>query len=170
MVNAEDFTYSKGYLGLLSALGASLGITVCCAPGVSVVYKVLREKFRKRASKIVHIDEENAMADSGTPNEISLPTTQEDKASQISHTSAPWDTLYEGFRAWFESSSKPWWAVRADEENLAAGSESLDETSPSTTEGNAFQTHGRSARHSMDSCVVGGKTPPYGRLQRHRTF
>ncbi len=38
MVNAEDFTYSKGYLGLLSALGASLGITFCCVSALPVVY------------------------------------------------------------------------------------------------------------------------------------
>ncbi|KAF4635842.1 hypothetical protein G7Y89_g2252 [Cudoniella acicularis] len=31
MVNAEDFTYSKGYLGLLSVIGASLGVIFCCA-------------------------------------------------------------------------------------------------------------------------------------------
>lgn len=38
MVNAQDFTYSKGYLGLLSTLGVSLGIIFCCAPVVPFVY------------------------------------------------------------------------------------------------------------------------------------
>lgn len=32
MANAEDFTYSNGYLGLLTMLGASLGIALCCVP------------------------------------------------------------------------------------------------------------------------------------------
>ena len=45
MVNAEDFTYSKGYLGLLSALGASLGITFCCAPVIPVLYHHCRPAF-----------------------------------------------------------------------------------------------------------------------------
>ena len=44
MVNAQDFTYSKGYLGLLSALGASLGITFCCTPSVLTVYRSWRAK------------------------------------------------------------------------------------------------------------------------------
>ena len=42
MVNAEDFTYSKGYLGLLSTLGVSLGIIFCCAPAVPFVYSHYR--------------------------------------------------------------------------------------------------------------------------------
>ena len=42
MVNSRDFTYSKGYLGLLSTLGASLGIIFCCAPVVPFVYHRLR--------------------------------------------------------------------------------------------------------------------------------
>ena len=42
MVNAQDFTYSKGYLGLLSTLGVSLGIIFCCAPVVPFVYRKLR--------------------------------------------------------------------------------------------------------------------------------
>ena len=38
MVNAQDYTYSKGYLGLLSALGVSLGIVFCCTPVVPFLY------------------------------------------------------------------------------------------------------------------------------------
>lgn len=42
MVNAEDFTYLKSYLGLLSTLGVSLGIIFCCAPAVPSVYSYYR--------------------------------------------------------------------------------------------------------------------------------
>lgn len=42
MVNARDFTYSHGYLGLLSTLGVSLGIIFCCANVVPFVYGRLR--------------------------------------------------------------------------------------------------------------------------------
>ena len=45
MVNAQDFTYSKGYLGLLSMLGASLGIVFCCAPVVPILYRHCRPLF-----------------------------------------------------------------------------------------------------------------------------
>jgi len=38
MVDAQDFTYSHGYLGLLSLLGATLGIVFCCVPCVLVIY------------------------------------------------------------------------------------------------------------------------------------
>lgn len=48
MVNAEDFTYSKGYLGLLSTLGALLGIIFCCVPCFPGVYAEMREMLRKR--------------------------------------------------------------------------------------------------------------------------
>lgn len=43
MVNAQDFTYSKGYLGLLSAIGASLTVFFCCAPCVVGLYHLLRK-------------------------------------------------------------------------------------------------------------------------------
>lgn len=45
MVDAEDFTYSKGYLDLLSALGASLGISFSCALAALVVYRHRRLMF-----------------------------------------------------------------------------------------------------------------------------
>ena len=45
MVNAQDFTYSKGYLGLLSMLGVSLGIIFCCAPAVFFLYGHYRPLF-----------------------------------------------------------------------------------------------------------------------------
>ena len=57
MVNAEDFTYSKGYLGLLSALGASLGITFCCAPTVPTAYHHWRAASLERASTATRINE-----------------------------------------------------------------------------------------------------------------
>ena len=42
MVNAQDYTYSKGYLGLLSALGISLGIVFYCMPIVPFLYRHYR--------------------------------------------------------------------------------------------------------------------------------
>ena len=48
MVNADDFTYSKGYLGLLSVIGASLGITFCCAPSMPIVYEQCRHAYSQR--------------------------------------------------------------------------------------------------------------------------
>ena len=172
MVNAQDFIYSKGYLGLLSTLGATLGITFCCAPGSPRVYKELREKFRRRTLRTVHIDGNHAIANSETLHEDSFSIIQEHDDSQINPASAPWDRIYEIYYAWYwcRSNYKPWWAVRADEENFSAGSESLDETLLPTTEGNAFQTHSRSARHSMDDCATSAKSPPHGGLQRHHTF
>ena len=55
MVNAEDFTYSKGYLGLLSMLGASLGIICCCVPGFYRVYTDIRELLRKRSQETPNV-------------------------------------------------------------------------------------------------------------------
>ena len=45
VVDADNFTYSKGHLGLLSALGASLGISFSCAPAALVVYRHCRLMF-----------------------------------------------------------------------------------------------------------------------------
>ena len=45
MVNAQDFTYSKGYLCLLSTLGVSLGTVFCCAPVVPFLYGHYRPLF-----------------------------------------------------------------------------------------------------------------------------
>lgn len=71
MVNAEDFTYSKGYLGLLSTLGASLAITIVCAPVVPAVYKQWRAASCEYASGATPIDtpvdKENATTDSDNP-------------------------------------------------------------------------------------------------------
>lgn len=106
LVNAQDFTYSKGYLGLLSTLGASLGIITCCAPAVRSTYLLWREASSKRAARNLQIDEENA----ALRLEISV-----DIASIIT-----WDD--------------------------------------------------RSARWSIDDCVVDAKSPPYGGLKKHRTI
>ncbi len=53
MVNAQDFTYSKGYLGLLSALGASLGIVFCCTSVVPFLYA----HYRPLSPVLAHINE-----------------------------------------------------------------------------------------------------------------
>ena len=57
MVNADDFTYSKGYLGLLSALGASLGITFCCVPSMPAIYRHYRQAYCKREKSLVQVNE-----------------------------------------------------------------------------------------------------------------
>lgn len=81
MVNAQDFTYSKGYLGLLSALGASLGVILCCASVVPFVYRIWRDKFSRRASTAFDVDVEEAASTSENPVE-SLPSRTEDNAIQ----------------------------------------------------------------------------------------
>ena len=70
MVNAEDFTYSKGYLGLLSTLGALLGIIFCCVPYLRGVYTEMREMLRKRS---LQPDEEVGATSQETPNVVSRP-------------------------------------------------------------------------------------------------
>ena len=104
MVVAQDFTYSRGYLGLLSTVGASLGIIIYCAPAVPLVYSIWRERA-------VQVNEETTVSVE-TLYEISLPMAEE----------------------------------------------------------TATQTHGSSARWSLDGYVAGAEPPPYGRLQKHRTF
>ena len=51
MINSTDFTFTNGYLGLLSTLGALLGVICCCAtslrPAVNEVREILRALFRK---------------------------------------------------------------------------------------------------------------------------
>lgn len=133
MANAEDFTYSKGYLGLLSALGASLGITFCCATAVPVVYRQWRAAFLKHASKTTHV------------NEPSLPMT-EDHPTQTHGRSKRWGIAvkliqrYQQTKAFPESVSG---ADHIDEETPAAASESPDISLPMTVD-DATQTHCRS--------------------------
>ncbi|MCJ1389190.1 hypothetical protein MMC18_002045 [Xylographa bjoerkii] len=46
MVTSADFTYARGYLGLLSVLGALLSIIACCAPCVAALLtRVKRPAF-----------------------------------------------------------------------------------------------------------------------------
>lgn len=71
MVNAQDFTYSKGYLGLLSAVGASFAVFFCCARYIYLVYNHLREALPARRKKAVAIDMENAI-------DVEMATTVED--------------------------------------------------------------------------------------------
>lgn len=37
ITNSSDFTYSKGYIGLLSVLGGLLGVMTCCVPSLLTV-------------------------------------------------------------------------------------------------------------------------------------
>ena len=46
-VSSPDYTYSKGYLGLLSVLGALLSIITCCSPGINFfVRKIIGRRSR----------------------------------------------------------------------------------------------------------------------------
>lgn len=88
MVNADDFTYSKGYLGLLSALGASLGITFCCAPAVySGFLRYGLHKSTKPQKAPGKVDEENIKAHGGALDECSILMT-EDSATKTCIKSA----------------------------------------------------------------------------------
>ena len=102
MVNAQDFIYSKGYLGLLSALGASLGITFCCAPAVPGIYSQLRKMLLKLASRLTHVNERSTAVISRHPNEISSPTNKND-AAHTHRGSAIWRVFeYRNFNAYFK--------------------------------------------------------------------
>ena len=63
MVDAQDFTYSKGYLGLLSTLGATLGIIFCCAPSAFVAFSQLWRAYLERTPRAVPINEESPTTD-----------------------------------------------------------------------------------------------------------
>ena len=89
MVDAQDFTYSKGYLGLLSTLGATLGIIFCCAPPAYRGFLMLWEVCLKRTPTAVRIDEENATTDPETPKILSHAMINV-KATQTYNKSARW--------------------------------------------------------------------------------
>lgn len=165
MVNAQDFTYSKGYLGLLSTLGASLGIIFCCVPSVFVLCLKLWGAYRARAraSMAVHIDEEDPAAAAKSPDEPSLEMA-DFSPPQTHDTKAPWDRPYLLWAAYFKGRSQ---VVHT---YPAAASRSPHDNSLPTNEEDAPQTHDRSARWSMDGCVACVEPPPKGGLQRHRTF
>ena len=112
MVVAQDFTYSKGYLALLSTLGASLGIIFCCVPYSRGILGHLREVYHKRTSVAVQIDKERAATDLENPKIISHPRID----------------------------------IRAT------------------------QTHDKSARWSLGSCVDGTERPLYGGVKCHYTL
>ena len=140
MVNAPDFTYSKGYLGLLTTLGASLGNIFCCAPFAPLIYQQLRKAYLKRVSRAVHIDEENAAAASETLDEISLPMT-EDNATQTHDRN-----ILIGVST----------VTHIDEENAAAASETPDEISLPVIRDHTTQTRGRSLLKSVSRAVHQG--------------
>lgn len=138
MVNAEDFTYSKGYLGLLSALGASLGITIFCAPVVSIVYQQWRAAFLERASRATHI------------NEPSLPMT-EDRPKQTH------GRINDGVECYllqeYQQTKAFLRGVSRAVETSVAASESSDISLP-MTEDNATKTHYRSTRWNVYVPVI----------------
>ena len=89
MVNAQDFTYSKGYLGLLSTIGASLAVFFCCAPHMIGLYRYLRNTSLERKKKAVAIDEEIAVTTVEDPDGTSLART-EDSTAKAHGRSARW--------------------------------------------------------------------------------
>ena len=120
MANAQDFTYSKGYLGLLSALGASLGIIFCCAPAAPAVYQQCRTMLLERALRLTHVNEISTAVNSRIPNAISSPTN-ENNADHTRRGSAIWRIFeYQHFKAYFKRAPK---AVITDEETTAAAFE-----------------------------------------------
>ena len=76
--NAADFTFSGGYLGLLSALGALFGIISCCVPSLAPVLKRLRQGHAQSGSKIV--DYGTAMTMAGIFPRTSVATDGHEKA------------------------------------------------------------------------------------------
>ena len=111
MVNTEDFTYSKGYLGLLSTLGASLGMILLCAPAAMVVYRQLREEFLKRAPSAVQVDEENVAAASETVEEVSLPTLEGRDNPYLAHVKSARRSMYH-YSAGVSSNPRPYGGIR----------------------------------------------------------
>ena len=133
MVNADDFTYSKGYLGLLSALGASLGITCCCALVMPSVYNYVYDHCRQ-----AYLQRKKMVTRQGH---------------------------WEGADLVLLSCRVP-----VDEENSGTKSGTPHETSLAMTDHNATETHGGSARFSVDSCDAGSNPPSDSGLRCNHTF
>ena len=52
MVNSTDYTYSKGYLGLLSVLGALLSVITCSAPSLVPLVREVSRLWRRPISNL----------------------------------------------------------------------------------------------------------------------
>lgn len=100
MVNAQDFTYSKGYLGLLSTIGVSLGIIFCCAPSVRIAYNHFR--LLAHSDKEIH-DVSDVLPSSGTitPHPTILPRVHDRSYDEwmINRRAIP-DALTDGLDYW----------------------------------------------------------------------
>ena len=107
MVDAQDFTYSKGYLGLLSTLGATLGIIFSCAPSARTLFLKLREAYLERTSTAVHIDEESAVAGQETPYIKSHPMI-DIRATHTHDKSARWSMDRYALCRWYQKASMRW--------------------------------------------------------------
>ena len=53
MASSADFTFSEGYLGLLSMLGALLGIIYCCMPSLGPVVWKAGEVWSQTGMRLV---------------------------------------------------------------------------------------------------------------------
>ena len=47
MTTSTDFTFSKGYLGLLSVLGCLLSIICCCLPSIAYIFRRLKQMYTR---------------------------------------------------------------------------------------------------------------------------
>ena len=76
MTTSADFTYTKGYLGLLSVLGALLSIIFCCAPYLNPLFTRKRKRAPKTEEQVVQ--EHTAMTESyhlhKAPNDLEQKT------------------------------------------------------------------------------------------------
>ena len=82
-VNAPDFSFSSGYLGLLSELGALIGIICCCVPSLRAPFVKLRRQIHPTEG-FVH--ETSRWPHPTEPDGLSTASSSESYISQIGHT------------------------------------------------------------------------------------
>jgi hypothetical protein len=82
LATSPDFTYSKSYLGLLSALGSMLGIILCSVPTLSSVIRA-----RQGANSTGHNTKTDA---SETPEPVNIIHTGPEQAEQLESRRAEW--------------------------------------------------------------------------------
>ena len=70
LTTSADFTYSKGYIGLLSVLGALLSIIFCCVPSIYGLINLLGARRRDRLARI----EEQVVNEPTRPRTLPLAT------------------------------------------------------------------------------------------------
>ena len=63
VVTSTDFTYTRGYLGLLSVLGALLSIIMCCALPIMTLVNKLRSRPVPSEAAVVYEITTNSIAE-----------------------------------------------------------------------------------------------------------